>query len=110
MTPAEVLQRWYDAHRARDLDAARAVLAEGAPIRMPDRTLHGFDAFLAFSAERAQTRPGFAMAVLDTMPGDAHVTVLLELTEGERRWRQLALYAVADDLITQITTVDVPED
>jgi hypothetical protein len=106
VTPAEVLGRWYDAHRAGDMDAARSVFADGAAVRLPDRTLHGFDAFLAFSADRRATRPAFAMSVVDTMAGEGHVAVLLELTEHDRRWRQLALYTVADDRITEIWTVE----
>lgn len=106
MTPLEVLDRWYDAHRRGDLDAARAVLAPDALFELPDRELRGFDAFLAWSAERRATRPGFAMEVAETMPGENHVAVLLALREGDRSWRQVAVYTVRDDLIASIWTAE----
>ena len=103
MTPGEVLQLWYDAHRDGDMGAARAVLTEDCLIELPDRELVGFDAFLQWSRERATREgPDFSMAVVDVMPGAGHVATLLDLRKGEQRWRQLAVYTVRDDRIASI--------
>ncbi len=108
MTPIEVLGQWYDAHRRGDLDAARAVLADDCLFELPGLELRGFDAFIAWSAERRATRPDFAMEVVDTMPGEGHVSVLLAMSEGERRWRQVAVYTVRDDLIQSVWSSESP--
>jgi ketosteroid isomerase-like protein len=107
MTPVEVLHRWYDAHRDGDMEAARAVLADDCVIELPDRELIGFDAFLAWSRERAAREgPDFSMAVVDVMPGTDHVAALLDLRKGARRWRQVAVYTVRDARIVSIWTAE----
>lgn len=102
MTPVEVLQAWFDAHRRGDMDAARALLADDAPVVLPDRTVVGLDGLLAFFAERRTQRPGFSYSVADVLAGADHAAALLDMVEGERRWRQLALYTVRDDRIASI--------
>jgi hypothetical protein len=108
VTPLEVLEQWYDAHRRGDMEAARSVLAPGALIELPDRELHGFDEFLAWSAARAVERPDLSMAVDEVLPGQDHVAALLAMGEGERHWRQLAVYTVRDDRIVGIWASESP--
>lgn len=106
MTPVEVLQAWFAAHRDADMDAARGLLAAEAPITLPDRTLHGLDELLAYFAERAAQRPGFSYSVADVLAGSDHAAAVLELVEGDRRWRQVALYTVREDRIVSIWAVE----
>jgi len=108
MTPLEVLGQWYGAHRRGDLEAARAVLADDALFELPDRELRGFDAFVAWSAERRTSRPGFAMNVVETMPGEDHVAVLLAMSENGRAWRQIAIYTVRNDRIVSVWSSESP--
>ena len=102
MTPVETLQAWFAAHRDGDMDAVRGLLAPDAPIVLPDRTLHGLDGLLAYFAERTAQRPDFSYSVADVLAGTDHAAALLDMVEGERRWRQLALYTVREDRITGI--------
>jgi hypothetical protein len=108
MTPLEVLGQWYDAHRRGDMEAARAVLVDDCLFELPGLELRGFDAFAAWSAERRAPRPGFAMEVVDTMPGEHHVAVLLAMTEGDSSWRQCAVYTVRDDRIASVWSSESP--
>ena len=108
MTPLEVLGKWYDAHRRGDLEAARAVLAGDALFELPDRELRGFDAFVAWSAERRTARPDFTMNVVETMPGEDHVAVLLGMSENGRTWRQIAVYTVRNDRIVSVWSAESP--
>jgi len=110
MSPVEVLQKWFDAHRRGDLDEARQVLAADAPIVLPDRTLTGFDALLAFFADRREQRPDFSYSVADVLAGTDHAAAVLELVEGDRRWRQVALYTVREDRIASIWAVEEAPD
>jgi hypothetical protein len=62
----------------------------------------GLDGLLAFFAERREQRPGFSYSVADVLAGTDHAAALLDMVEGDRRWRQLALYTVREDRITAI--------
>ena len=106
MTPVEILQAWFAAHRDADTDAARRLLAPDAPITLTDRTLHGLDELLGYFAERAAQRPDFSYSVADVLAGDDHAAAVLQLVEGNRRWRQVALYTVREDRIASIWAVE----
>ena len=106
MTPVEILQAWFAAHRDGDMDAARKLLAPGAPIILADRTVTGLDGLLGYFAERAAQRPDFSYSVADVLAGTDHAAAVLELVEGERRWRQIALYTVREGQIASIWAVE----
>lgn len=108
MTPLEVLESWFDAHRRGDLAAARALLVEDARIELPDREVVGFDGLMEFFAERAASRPGFSYGVREVLVGQTHVAALLDLHEDGREWRQVAVYTVRDDRIVSIWSSESP--
>lgn len=107
LDPAEVLERWFAAHSAGDLRAARALLTADAPIRVPGQELIGFDGLMSWYAERAKSLgENFGYELLDLLTGRRHVAAVLALTDGTRSWQQVALYTVEDGLITAITAYE----
>lgn len=109
-TPVEVLTRWFAAHAAGDLPAARALTAENVDILVPDARLHGFDAFMHWYGERAAAYgSSFQYVVRDVCGGETHACAVLALSTDERSWRQVAVYEVLDGLIVSIWAAEEPD-
>ena len=104
MMSVEVLRAWFAAHASGDLDAARRLLVEGAPVRLPDGgRVHGFDEVMAWYEARVRDEgPSFAYEVLDLLGGDAHAAAVIRLTTTTSSRRQVALYGVEGDRIRSI--------
>jgi ketosteroid isomerase-like protein len=97
MTPVEVVRAWFDAHASGDLDGARALLAEDADIDMCGSRMRGFDAFMTWYGERRQRQgAAFSYQVDDLLAGEHHAAAVLTLSDGQRSWRQVAVYQVTD--------------
>jgi hypothetical protein len=103
VTPAEVVRAWFQAHARTDLEAARALVVEDLRIDMSGERMRGFDGFMAWYAQRRlREGPAFSYAVDDLLEGDDHAAAVLTLSAGERVWRQVAVYRVERDRITEI--------
>ena len=101
--PADVLARWFAAHRAGELDAARALLRDDALIVVPGARLAGFDELMSWYAQRSAAEgPDFGYAVVDVLAGEHHAAAILAMRNGSRHWRQVAVYTVKDDRIAAI--------
>jgi ketosteroid isomerase-like protein len=107
MTPIEVVRAWFAAHAAGDLDAARALLADDAPMEMPDATVRGFDAFMTwYEARRASEGASFGYEVVDVLGGERHAAAVLRMTAAGATWRQVAVYEVEDGRIARLTAYE----
>ncbi len=97
MTAAEVIERWFSAHAAGDLDAARSLLAPDAIFTAPDgKELRGFDEFMGwYQARRAAEGPTFSYEVADLLGGERHAAAVIRLSRGSTTWRQVAVFEVA---------------
>lgn len=111
MTPAQILQQWFDAHARDDRSAAAALLAGDAPIRLPDGgSLAGFDAFMQwYDARRDREGPSFAYEVLDVLDGANHAAAIIRINDAARAHRQVAVYAIEDERITAIDLFETDE-
>ena len=111
MTPLDVVQRWFDAWERGDLDAARALLAPGAPVAVfgqRSASLQGFDEFLAWYGERRAHVSDFSYRVDELLSGEQHVAALITLRQGGREFRQVALYRVDGNAITEMEAYEEP--
>jgi ketosteroid isomerase-like protein len=105
--PAEVLRRWFAAHAAGDLGAARQLIAPDAAVQVPGELLSGFDGLMSWYAERRQAMgEGFGYELVDLLSGRHHVAAVLALTDGTQSWQQVALYRVEGGVITAITAYE----
>ena len=92
----DVLRRWFDAFDRSDLDAARALLATDAVLRVtkPESlsgNYVGFDGFLEFSrSKQATSGEGFSYRVDELLAGDRSAAAILTLSsfdgEARREW------------------------
>jgi hypothetical protein len=111
VSPISVVERWFAAHAAGDLDAARALFADDAIVVTPDAELHGFDAFMEWYQRRRELEgPGFSYPVVDLLGGATHAAAIIGLT-GARgtRWRQVAVYKVEKGRIAAMTAYEDPK-
>jgi hypothetical protein len=69
-SPGSVLTAWFAAHAVGDMDAARALMADHAAVRVPDGEVYGFDAFMQWYAKRRAALPAFRYEVLDILGGE----------------------------------------
>ena len=106
--PREVLDGWFAAHAAGDLNRARALMAADALLELPGGVrVEGFDAFMAWYADRSRREgPDFGYHLIDLLTGTAHVAAVLELTDGSATWQQVAVYRVDAGLITAVSAYE----
>lgn len=106
MSPLETLRLWFAAFSEQEMEAARALWAEGATLRAPDGGFTGdFDELLGWYARRRQAEgPGFAWQVQDLLGGERYAAAVIRLVSDRRPsgWDQHAIYAVSDGRIQQV--------
>jgi ketosteroid isomerase-like protein len=105
----KTVKAWFAAHARGDLDAARALYAPDGVLRVtsPEPGASGeavgFDGFVEWYANRGRRGGGdLGYRVDELLSSDQRVVAVITLRDGEREWRQLALYEVTDKRITQI--------
>ena len=110
MPPIDLLTRWFTAHASGDLETARSLVDDDLRVVVPGARLSGFDAFMAWFADRVKHEgPSFSYSVDELLGGERHAVALLRITSGDRSWRQVAVYAVVDNRIASIWAVEDDE-
>ena len=106
MDTAQILREWFAAHARGDLTTARALLDDDAVMRVPGMTLHGFDEFMDWYADRRRSEPEFSYEVVDVLAGETHAAAVIRLRTSAATWRQVALYEIGDNHITSMTAYE----
>ena len=101
--PRAVVQVWFDAFAAGELDAARTLLASDGVVHAHGAALRGFDEVLAWLERRGALGGASLSYRLDELLGGSrHAVALLTLSDGERRWPQVAVYRVEEGRIAEV--------
>ena len=118
-SPFDAVEEWFACFARSDLAGARRLLADDALIALfaseeEQVELRGFEEFVAWYARRRELFGGsFEYRVEELLPGDRYAVALITLSraaEGRRsEWRQVAVYAVEDGVITALRGYEEPQ-
>jgi ketosteroid isomerase-like protein len=104
----KTVKAWFAAHSRGDMDAARALFAEGGTLNVssPEAGASGcavgFDGFIDWYANRSSRVAQFSFRLDDLLGNDKRAVAVLTLRDEEHEWRQVAVYEVAEKQITSI--------
>ena len=103
-SPRAVVQAWFDAFAAGELEAARRLFAAGGVVHAHEAELRGFDEVLAWFERRgALGGASFSYRLDELLGGESHAVALLTLSDGRAEWRQLAVYRVEGGRIAEVS-------
>lgn len=90
---------------------ASALMAPDAPITVPGREIVGFENCMRWYAERrAAMSPSFRYEVVDLLGSRSHAVAIIDLVDGSRVGRQVAVYRIDGGLIRSITPYESAPD
>ena len=100
----EVVREWFDAFAAEDMIRARRLFPDDAVLHVgADQQHRGLDELLAwYDDKREATGDAFRYELVELMSGSDHVAALINLRTDSMEWKQVALYRVVEDHITDI--------
>lgn len=118
-SPFDAVREFFASFDRGDLAGARRLLADDAVIRLfvsgeDEVELRGFDEFVSwYSRRRELLEDSFEYRVEELLPGDRYAVALITLSreaDGRRtNWRQVAVYAVEDGVITALRGYEEPQ-